>query len=123
MEDLVEAFPRVGAQVDVVCKGYGKEGEEGVENEGGAHRGQYSEGWNAERDGTEGFWSTPSGLVGSTMGWWTRETPFSSWHRGVGICRVVPEREIIWRGHDSLPGNPSPNLFGRRRVLSKLINV
>ena len=34
----MEAFPRVGAQIDVVCKGRSKEGEEGAENEGGAHR-------------------------------------------------------------------------------------
>lgn len=40
MQYLVEAFPRVGAQVDVVCKRRGKEAQERAEKEGGAHRGQ-----------------------------------------------------------------------------------
>ena len=30
----------MGAQVDIVCKGRGKECEEGAENEGRTHRGQ-----------------------------------------------------------------------------------
>ena len=58
MQDLVEAFPRVGAQVDVVCKGRGKEGE-GAEDEGGAHCGQCLEGQDAERDEGRVFGARP----------------------------------------------------------------
>ena len=36
----MEAFPRVSAQIDVVCKRRSKEAQERAEKEGGAHRGQ-----------------------------------------------------------------------------------
>lgn len=55
----------MGAQVDIVCKGRGKEGEEGAENERGAHCGQYFRGQIAERNLKEGLRSTPSGSLGA----------------------------------------------------------
>ena len=112
MQYLVEAFSRVGAQVDIVCKRRGKEAQERAEKEGGAHRGQLVGGGNAESVRNEELRSVLSECLSVYR---SREQGkqkltsqvdmrdiFSTWHRKVGICRVMAKREIIRRGHDSL---------------------
>ena len=86
-----------------MCKGRGKEGEEGAEDEGGAHCGQCLEGQDGERDEERGFGARPLDHLQLSAVESRQKLcvcgqarhSFSSWHRGVGICRVVPEREII----------------------------
>ena len=108
----MKAFPRVGAKVDVVCKRRGKEAQERAEKEGGAHRGR-SEGPKTlrvnERKGFRAYSLDAFQLSKAESRRNQKLTSqvdmrdiFSSWHRGVGICRVMAEREIIWRGHVSL---------------------
>ena len=112
MQYLVEAFPRVGAQVDVVCKRRGKEAQERAEKEGGAHHGQ-SEGAKTLRASERKSFGAYSPNVFQSSEAESRKKQrltrqvdmrdiFSSWHRGVGICRVMAEREIIRQGRDSL---------------------
>ena len=130
VQNFVEAFPRVGAQVDVVCKRRGKEAQECAEKEGGAHRGQSGgpQTLRATKKKSFGAYSPDifqfSGAKSRDKQTLTKQVDmrdiFSSWHRGVGICRVVAEREIIWPGHNSLLLNHE-NLLGNTplRALSK----
>ena len=102
----------MGTQIDIVCKRRSKEAQERAEKEGGAHGGQ-SEGPKTLRAGERKSFgaycpdaSQFSEAESREMQMLTSQVDtrdiFSNWHRGVGICRVMAEREIIRRGHDSL---------------------
>lgn len=102
----------MGAKVDVVCKRRGKEAQERAEKDGGAHRGQ-SEGprplrvserksFGADSLDASQFSEAESRAKQKLTSQVDMRDIFSSWHRGVGIFRVMAEREIIRRGHVSL---------------------
>ncbi len=96
----------MGAQVDVVCKCCGKEAQERAEKEGGAHRGQSEWPKTLRASERKSFGAYSPGVFHFSGAESSKEQKsirqvdmldiFSSWHRGVGICRVMAKREIIW---------------------------